>query len=304
MTRPRPPIGPAMAGAVDLSGLKQRAQQNAATAGAAGRTPAAQSGAVEITETNFEDEVIARSDEVPVVVLLWSPRSDVCVDLLDTLSGLGAADQGTWQLATVNVDVAPRVAQIFGAQAVPTVVALAAAQPISSFQGPQPADQLRRWLDSLLSATAGKLRGPTGSAEFAEVDPAVAQARAELEAGDFEAAKKSYQAILDAEPGNVEAKAAIRQIDFLTRATAQRPDAVLVADAAPDDIEAAFAAADVQILNQDVTGAFERLVALVRSTSGDERTRVRTRLIELFELFDPADPEVIAGRRNLANALY
>ncbi|EUA01865.1 thioredoxin family protein [Mycobacterium kansasii 824] len=248
--------------------------------------------------------MIARSDEVPVVVLLWSPRSDVCVDLLDTLSGLAAADQGTWQLATVNVDVAPRVAQIFGVQAVPTVVALAAAQPISSFQGPQPADQLRRWLDSLLSATAGKLRGPTGSGEFTEVDPAVAQARAELEAGDFEAAKKSYQAILDAEPGNVEAKAAIRQIDFLTRATAQRPDAVLVADAAPDDIEAAFAAADVQILNQDVTGAFDRLVALVRSTAGDERTRVRTRLIELFELFDPADPEVIAGRRNLANALY
>jgi len=39
-------------------------------------------------------------------------------------------------------------------------------------------------------------------------------------------------------------------------------------------------------------------------TAGDDRTKVRTRLIELFELFDPADPEVIAGRRNLANALY
>ena len=59
-----------------------------------------------------------------------------------------------------------------------------------------------------------------------------------------------------------------------------------------------------QILNQDVSAAFERLIALVRSTSGDERTSVRTRLIELFELFDPADPEVVAGRRNLANALY
>ncbi|ORB47010.1 co-chaperone YbbN [Mycobacterium persicum] len=304
MTRPRPSIGPAMAGAVDLSGLKQRAQQSAATGGAAGRAPSAQPGVVEISETNFEDEVIARSDEVPVVVLLWSPRSDVCVDLLDTLSGLAATDQGTWQLATANVDVAPRVAQIFGVQAVPTVVALAAAQPISSFQGPQPAGELRRWLDSLLSATAGKLRGPTDSGEFAEVDPAVAQARAQLEAGDFDSAKKSYQTILDTEPGNAEAKAAIRQIDFLTRATAQRPDAVRVADAAPDDIEAAFAAADVQILNQDVSGAFERLVALVRRTSGDERTRVRTRVIELFELFDPADPEVIAGRRNLANALY
>ncbi|HWX99298.1 MAG TPA: tetratricopeptide repeat protein, partial [Mycobacterium sp.] len=130
------------------------------------------------------------------------------------------------------------------------------------------------------------------------------QARQHLEAGDFEAAKKSYQALLEANPGSVEAKAAIRQIDFLTRATAQRPDAVPAADAAPGDIDAAFAAADVQILNQDVSGAFERLIALVRCTSGDERTSVRTRLIELFELFDPADPEVVVGRRNLANALY
>ncbi|MCV7144529.1 thioredoxin family protein [Mycobacterium riyadhense] len=309
MTRPRPPIGPAMAGAVDLSGLKQRAQPSPAAADAAGRVPSAGAGAggpgvTDITEVNFEDEVIVRSDEVPVVVLLWSPRSDVCVDLLDTLTGLATADKGKWWLASVNVDVAPRVAQIFGVQAVPTVVALAAGQPMSSFQGPQPADQLRRWLDSLVSATAGKLKGPRGSEESTEVDPVVAQARRELEAGDFDAAQKSYQAVLDADPGSVEAKAAIRQIEFLTRATAQRPDAVVIADAAPDDLEAALAAADVQILNQDVTAAFERLIALVRRTSGDERTRVRTRLIELFELFDPADPEVIAGRRNLANALY
>ena len=297
-----------MTGAVDLSGLKQRAQQNASASGPAGRTPSAQPGAAqatEVTEANFEDEVLVRSDEVPVVVVLWSPRSDACVDLVDTLSGLAAEDNGNWSLATVNVDVAPRVARIFGIEAVPTVVALAAGQPVSSFQGLQPAEQLRRWLDSLLSATAGKLRGPTGAAgEAPEVDPAVAQARQQLEDGDFDAARESYQAILDAHPGSVEAKAAIRQIEFLTRATAQRPDAVAIADAAPKDIAAAFAAADVQILNQDVSPAFERLIALVRSTSGDDRTLVRTRLIELFELFDPADPDVIAARRNLANALY
>jgi putative thioredoxin len=297
-----------MTGAVDLSGLKQQAQQNASAGGpAGGATPAASgasAGVTEITETNFEAEVLLRSDEVPVVVVLWSPRSDVCVELVDTLSGLAAEDGGTWSLATVNVDVAPRVAQIFGVEAVPAVVALAAGQPLSSFQGVQPVDQLRRWLDSLISATAGKLRGPTGSEDSAQVDPELAQARQQLETGDFAAAKTSYQAILDANPASVEAKGAIRQIDFLTRATAQRPDAVAVADAAPGDIEAAFAAADVQILNHDVSAAFERLIALVRSTSGDERTAVRTQLIELFELFDPADPEVVVGRRNLANALY
>ncbi len=292
-----------MAGAVDLSGLKQRAQQKASAGGPEGAAPTPP-GTTEITEANFETEVLLRSEEVPVVVLLWSPRSDACIEMVDMLSALAAEDGGTWSLTTVNVDVAPRVAQIFGIDAVPTVVALAAGQPLSSFQGMQPPEQLRRWIDSLLQATAGKLRGASGSEEVEAVDPQLAAARQHLDEGDFDAARQAYQAILDADPASAEAKAAIRQIDFLTRATGHRPDAVSVADAAPGDIDAALAAADVQILNQDVSAAFDRLIALVRSTSGDERTRVRTRLIELFELFDPADPEVVAGRRNLANALY
>ena len=300
VSRPRPPIGPALTGgAVDLSALKQPPP----AAETRGDGPAAAAG-VEVNEANFEQEVLLRSNQVPVVVLLWSPRSDVCLQLADMLSDLAAADNGKWSLASVNVDVAPRVAQIFGVEVVPTVVALGAGQPLSSFQGMQPPEQLRRWIDSLLSATAGKLGGAADSDEPEEVDPALAQARQQLEDNDLGAALDSYQAILDADPNDAEAKGAVRQIVFLMRATAQSPDAVGVADAAPDDIEAAFAAADVQILSQDVEGAFGRLVGLVRRTAGDERTSVRTRLIELFELFDPADPEVIAGRRNLANALY
>jgi putative thioredoxin len=283
---------------VDLSGLKQQAPN------AGGDAAAAPPGATEVTEANFEAEVLARSNQVPVVVLLWSPRSDACVQLADSLAGLVDADNGKWSLATVNVDTASRVAQVFGIDAVPTVVALAGGQPVSSFQGVQPPDQVRRWLDSLLSATAGKLADAADSEEPEQIDPALSQARQQLEAGDFAAARDSYQALFDADPQHAEAKAAIRQIGFLERATAHRPDAVAAADDAPDDVEAAFAAADVQILSQDVCGAFDRLIALVRRTSGDVRSSVRTRLVDLFELFDPADPEVIAARRNLANALY
>ena len=283
-----------MTGAVDLSGLKQRAQQGSA---------AGPPGGVAVTEINFEAEVLVRSGEVPVVVLLWSPRSEACVQLADALADLAAADNGKWSLATVNVDTAPRVASMFGVQAVPTVVALAAGQPLASFEGSQPPDQLRRWVDSLLAATAGTFGGET-DAEAETVDPALAAARDTLEAGDFVAAAAAYQAILDADPNHAEAKGALRQITFLTRAGNVVPDALALADAAPDDIDANFAAADAQILGQDVTGAFDRLIGLVKRTAGDERIRVRTRLIELFELFDPVDPDVIAGRRNLANALY
>ncbi|WP_026255879.1 tetratricopeptide repeat protein [Mycobacterium sp. 155] len=294
MTRPRPSVGPALAGAVDLSALKQRPAEG---------TASAPPGGVEVTEVNFEAEVLVRSSQVPVVVLLWSPRSEPSLQLGDTLAALAAQDGGKWSLAVINVDTTPRVAQMFGIQGVPTVVALAGGQPIASFEGPQPPEQLRRWVDSLLQATAGQLEA--GAAEETEqVDPKLEQARDHLDNGDFTAALTAYQAILEGDPNHSEAKGAVLQIAFLQRASAQRPDAVAVADAAPGDIEAAFAAADVELLQQRVSAAFDRLIALIKRTAGDDRTAVRTRLVELFDLFDPADPEVVAGRRNLANALY
>lgn len=285
-----------MAGAVDLSALKQRASGT-------GPGPKSVPG-VEITEANFEAEVLVRSNQVPVVVLLWSPRSEASTQLADILGGLVDGANGAWSLATVNIDAVPRVAQVFGVQDVPTVVALAGGQPISSFSGMQPAEQLRRWVASLLSATSGKLTGATDSGEPETVDPGLAKARDLIESGNLDAALGAYRAILEGDPGHPEAKSAVRQIGFMLRARKQRPDAARAADAAPNDIDAAFAAADVDILHHQLDAAFDRLIKLVQRTSGDDRTKVRTRLIELFELFDPAEPAVISARRKLANALY
>ena len=297
MTRPRPSVGPALAGAFDLSALKQPPPPPPGAA-----APAEVTGAVQVTEANLEAEVLVRSSEIPVVVLLWTPRSDASVQLGDALGALAQADGGTWSLAMVNVDTTPRVAQMFGVQAVPTVVALADGQPISSFQGPQAPDQLRQWVDSLISATAGKLSGSPEQPE--QADPALEQARAYLDDGDFDAALTAYEEILTAKPNDAEAIGAVRQITFLQRATTRPVESPALADAAPDDAEAAFAAADVEILQQNVEAAFDRLIAVIKRTAGDERTAARTRLIELFDLFDAADPEVIAARRRLANALY
>ncbi|WP_202910256.1 co-chaperone YbbN [Mycobacteroides abscessus] len=294
-----------MSGAVDLSALKQRAQEPAS-----GEPSAGGEWTVEVTEANLESEVLAQSNRVPVIVLLGSPRSEASAALAATLGDLVAEDRGTWALARVNVDTNPQIAQVFGVQAVPTVVAVAAGRPLTSFTGPQPADQLRRWLDSILDAVAGKLPdAPVSDDEDTEeaVDPALAAAREALDSGDFEAARTAYQGLLDGgATGAVaaEATASVRQIAFLIRATGQPQDAVLTANAAPGDIDAGLAAADVEVLSQQPDSAFDRLVALVRGTSDDDRAKVRARLLELFELFDPADPAVIAGRRKLANALF
>lgn len=294
-----------MSGAVDLSALKQRAQEPAS-----GEPSAGGEWTVEVTEANLESEVLAQSNRVPVIVLLGSPRSEASAALAATLGDLVAEDRGTWALARVNVDTNPQIAQVFGVQAVPTVVAVAAGRPLTSFTGPQPADQLRRWLDSILDAVAGKLPdAPVSDDEDTEeaVDPALAAARDALDSGDFEAARTGYQGLLDGgATGAVaaEATASVRQIAFLIRATGQPQDAVLTANAAPGDIDAGLAAADVEVLSQQPDSAFDRLVALVRGTSDDDRAKVRARLLELFELFDPADPAVIAGRRKLANALF
>ena len=261
---------------------------------------------MEITEANFEAEVLLKSNEVPVVVVLWSPRSDASVQLGDALASLAATDAGKWSLVNVNVDTTPRVAQIFGVQAVPTVVALAGGTTVVELPGPATARSVAR-VDRLAAERhrrKARWRGAVEGDEPEQVDPELAQARSYLDAGDFDAALAAYQKILDADPTHEEAKGAVRQIAFLARASALPPEAVATADAAPDDIEAALAAADVEILQQNVAAAFDRLIALVRRTAGDERASVRTRLVELFDLFDPADPEVIAGRRNLANALY
>src|ERR1700761_2023216 len=108
-------MGAGLAGAVALSALKK---PPAPQGGSAAAGPPV---GVEITEVNFEAEVLARSNQVPVVVLLWSPRSESSAQLGATLGDLSDADGGKWSLATVNVDTTPRVAQMFGVKAVPTV---------------------------------------------------------------------------------------------------------------------------------------------------------------------------------------
>ncbi|MEO6881499.1 MAG: tetratricopeptide repeat protein [Mycobacteriaceae bacterium] len=296
-----------MAGAVDLSGLKARASAPEGVPRRASTSP----HVVEVSEESFQADVVEASMQTLVVVDLWSARSDTSTQHSALLEKLVAADNGAWLLARVEVDTQPRIAELFGAQSLPTTVAVAAGQPVQAFSGAQPEAQLRSWIDGLISALAEQLPGTKAAAgDRAEAeplppDPRFTAAEQALDAGDYDGAVAAYELVLNAEPANLEARSALAQVRFIQRVATVPPDAVAVADAAPDDTDAQLVAADAEVAGQQIEAAFDRLVGLVRRAgAGDTRDAARARLLSLFELFDPAEPFVVAARRKLASALY
>jgi putative thioredoxin len=315
-------LSAALSGAVDLSALKARAEAaNRPPAPAASGDAAGGGGASELvfeaTEANFQTDVVERSLQVPVVVDLWATWCEPCKQLSPLLERLAQAANGAWVLAKIDVDANPRIAQLFGVQSVPTVVAIAGGQPIDAFAGALPEPQIREWLTSLLDALRDRLPGIRAAEEGAPAeevdeaepveepeDPRFTAAEDAVEAGDFTAAEAAYQRILDEEPANELARTAIAQVRFLARVSAADPASIARADSAPDDLDAQLAAADAELAEQQVQPAFDRLIAAVRRSAGDDRDRVRKHLVELFELFPADDPRVAAARRNLASALF
>jgi putative thioredoxin len=307
---------------VDLSGLKARAEaakkQQSAPGSAASPAGPPSEWVIEVTEATFQAEVVERSLQVPVIVDLWADWCGPCKQLSPVLERLANAARGAWILAKVDVDANPRISQVFGVQSIPTVVAIAGGQPIDAFAGALPEPQVREWLTALLEALRDRMPGIAAAEQAAaqtgdgdepvEVeepeDPRFVAAESALDRGDFGEAEAAYQRILDAEPANEQAANALAQVRFLARVTSADPAARAKADAAPDDLEAQFAAADLDVAEQLLEPAFGRLISAVRRTSGEDRDRVRKRLVELFELFPTDEPRVMKARRDLASALF
>jgi putative thioredoxin len=316
VSRPSPQQTAAISGAVDLSALKARAD-SAGRSQVSGAAPSHGDSArvLDVTEQSFQTDVVDRSMQVPVVVDLWATWCGPCKQLSPVLERLAEAARGAWVLAKVDVDANPRIGQLFGVQSIPTVVAIAGGQPVDAFSGARPEPQVRQWISSILDALRDRLPGiraaeqdvpgaGAGEAAAQPDDPRFTAAEAAVTAGDYAAADAAYQRILDAEPANEDARLALTQVRFLARAESADPAAVTRADAAPHDVDAQIAAADVEVASQQPERAFERLVGAVRRLTGDDRDRVRAHLVELFELFGPDDPRVTSARRALARALF
>lgn len=296
-----------VSGAIDLGEVKARAEAREQAAAAAAR-PAGSGPApfITVTPENFEVEIVRRSTQVPVVVLVGTPRSPESEQLRTDLEALATAAGGTFIVGYADADATPAVAQAFGVQMLPTVIALGGGRPLTQFEGGQPLDALRSWVDSLVEQVGPQLSGlEEAPAEEEPEDPRLEAALAALNTSDFDAAIAVYDEILAETPGDtniIQARDTARLLKRLDPVN-QTEDPIAAADAAPGDVEKQFRAADAEIVAGTPERAFDRLIGLMTSQPG-EKARVRDRLVELFALFDSADPRVTAARTKMASALF
>ena len=294
--------GPYVGGALDLGALKQKAE-------APNDAPAGIAAFFEVTEENFEAELIRRSAEVPVIALIGSPRSPASEQLKADLKSLAEAGNLSFIVGYINADVVPQVAQVFGVQNLPTTVAIAAGQPVTNFEGAQPKDALEQWTGTLVEKLGPQLRGLSGGEaqeESEAPDSRLHVAEEAMNRGDFDAAIAQYDEILASEPDNVEIKQARNTTVLLKRLDPanRSEDPVAAADAEPQDVAKQLDAADAEVVAGTPEKAFDRLIEGMKRTAGDEKQTLKDRLLELFGLFESSDPRVLKARTQLASALY
>lgn len=311
MSDPRP--GAVLRGAVDLSALRSRGAAAEASVPAAG-APSSASLVFDATDASF-GQVLELSRTVPVVVDLWAEWCGPCAQLSPILEKVVVEFGGRLVLAKVDVDANPQLAQGFRAQSIPMVVALVAGQPVPLFTGAVPEQQVRDVFAQLLQL-AGQ-QGVTGVVPTAD-EPAPAsdddepalpphhqEAFDAIEAGDYARAVAAYEAALAEDPRDEQALAGLGQVRLLERVQhLDLQQARAAAAAAPTDVAAQFAVADLDLAGGHVDDAFGRLLELFGSLSADERGPVRERLLELFALVGDGDARVLRARGRLSSLLF
>jgi putative thioredoxin len=232
----------------------------------------------DVTDATFEQAVVARSAEVPVVVDLWAPWCGPCKTLGPIIERVVDQTDGAVELAKVNVDENPQVAASFQVQSIPAVYALRDGKVVDGFVGALPEAQVAEFVARLAPQ-------PT------EADRLVA-------AGD----EASLRQALELQPDH---PGAVAGLSALLIAKGE-PDAALdLLARVPETPEVRALAAGARLAGQqvavgdDVTTLLDGLLDRVRDDD-----QARQEFIDVLETLGPDDPRTASYRKALAARLF
>lgn len=231
----------------------------------------------DVTDATFQTAVIERSMSVPVVVDLWAEWCGPCKQLGPMLERIIAATNGAVELAKVDVDANPQVAQAFRVQSIPAVYAFVDGRPVDQFLGLQPEAEIEAFVARLMP------------------EPVRTEVDLLIEQGDEESLRRA----LELEPDSVEATISLAEL----LAGEERGDEALALLAKiPESADTRRIAALVRtgvVTGEEIITELGELLGKVR---GDDDARAR--FVDLLELLDDEDPAKADWRRKLSAELF
>lgn len=119
-----------------------------------------------VTESDFEYEVLAYSQNTPVVVDFWADWCKPCRVLAPILERIADEAEGSFRLAKVDADANPNLVLKYGVRSLPTMIAFSQGNRIAEFAGLQPEERIRDFINQLLPPSPANLLVQKGDSLF------------------------------------------------------------------------------------------------------------------------------------------
>ena len=233
---------------------------------------------LEVNDSDFEKEVLERSEKTPVVVDLWAPWCGPCKSLGPILERVIDETNGKVVLVKVNIDENPGVAGAFKVQSIPAVFAIHNKDVVSSFVGAQGEEAVRDFVQKLLP-----------SEEMTELEKLINN-------GD----ELSLRKALEIEVDNPEAVTSLAQLLVTRNEDGDKEEAIKLLEKIPETPEPRRVSAIARLENVgDIEAELAELIEKVK-TEEDSRDR----FVDLLELLGPEDPRTSKWRQRLTSALF
>jgi putative thioredoxin len=280
---------------------------------------------INTTMETFQNDVIQQSTIRPVVVDFWADWCGPCKQLIPILEKLTTEAKGAFCLVKVNVDQNPEIAQAFGVQSIPFVVAMLDGQPVSHFAGVKPEPELRAWLKSFMPSPAaeafeqGQQHEADGTPELAEacyrkaseLEPEIAQfrinhARVLLELNRDQECREIIDELNKRGYLEPEAQTLVAQLEMRSQVEESGgvAEAKKALEANPDDLTLKLKLAEAYGADSRFEEACELCLELVQKNRDGVGVQAKEVMVGLLQVMGSKSRLAADFRKRLATAFY